>query len=451
MRSHSAGCCLTAVVKTDCYNAVIMRRGRVLFYMLVIAFVALMGCKEEALPEISPLPGTPDPEIAASPTPKPTVTGSLLIIASDGGSAVSEDGWLTLDIPPGALAEDTHIRVQSVPQDELPPDLQGINAGEVGYRLEPPGLVFAEPVEVRMTVKREDLAGEEGALGLSRLMVWSEGSEPEPLKDIKIEDSGGSALTISGWLTHLSLLFRDTPLLRGRLQQPEPRTQAISRTFQVYSSAMPLRPFPVISGMWIEFFVSDHLEIMDVKSNTRFWSSQRRQLGGPRRVRSLLIDFFSGTLISQFLELRCVEPGIAFYFMKVGGVSETEVGTDELEVSLAGVVDCIEVALPLGDYVVDLNHRLWNNCDVRNTNFHKRVLIEVRGSEKADTYGLTFWDGLTPYRGSMNVKTGEFKVGTSVIYAGILKEGFAGPITFTATVHPDCEAVFEVTAKEQGK
>ena len=74
---------------------------------------------------------------------------SPLIEAVDGGTSISSDGSLTLDIPPGALAEDTEIRVSRAAEGDLNRD-EFPELAE--YTLEPSGTVFAEPAEVTLVL-----------------------------------------------------------------------------------------------------------------------------------------------------------------------------------------------------------------------------------------------------------------------------------------------------------
>jgi hypothetical protein len=61
---------------------------------------------------------------------------------------VSDDGGLTLEIPPGALAEDTVIEIEAADASVIPDRLEGLEILGPVYRLEPSGLEFSEPVGV---------------------------------------------------------------------------------------------------------------------------------------------------------------------------------------------------------------------------------------------------------------------------------------------------------------
>ncbi|MGD8760061.1 MAG: hypothetical protein PVJ07_07390, partial [Anaerolineales bacterium] len=82
------------------------------------------------------------------------------IEAASGGSLTSQDGSLTLEIPPGALSEDTEISLRPVSAEDLPEELTELAGGRGGYLLEPDGLTFQEPVEVSLQIDAEDLTVE---------------------------------------------------------------------------------------------------------------------------------------------------------------------------------------------------------------------------------------------------------------------------------------------------
>ena len=75
---------------------------------------------------------------ACAPEPTP-------ILASEGGVVTSEDGVLTLVLPPGALPRDTPVSIRVLPEAEWPLSAPGrfMRIGEV-YRVEPGGLELAE-------------------------------------------------------------------------------------------------------------------------------------------------------------------------------------------------------------------------------------------------------------------------------------------------------------------
>lgn len=63
------------------------------------------------------------------------------VVGPEGGTVVSRDGRLTIDIPEGALVDDVEITIEQV--DDLPADALGPS-----YQVLPEGTVFEAPVQV---------------------------------------------------------------------------------------------------------------------------------------------------------------------------------------------------------------------------------------------------------------------------------------------------------------
>lgn len=78
------------------------------------------------------------------------------VVGPEGGSVVSRDGRLVLDIPAGALSEATEITIEE--SDDLPDGAVGPS-----YRVLPMGTVFEAPVHVFYHYGTND---EAGAVGL---------------------------------------------------------------------------------------------------------------------------------------------------------------------------------------------------------------------------------------------------------------------------------------------
>lgn len=70
---------------------------------------------------------------------------STRTIGPEGGTITSSDGKLTLEIPAGALDEDTEITIRRINPEDLPPEFEGIE-GERQYELGPEGLEFNIPI-----------------------------------------------------------------------------------------------------------------------------------------------------------------------------------------------------------------------------------------------------------------------------------------------------------------
>ncbi len=95
----------------------------------------------------------------ADAAPAVTEQGRLLgeastaIIGPDGGEVRSLDSALTVTVPPGALAAETRVGVQSI-SNHAPLGVGG------GYRLTPAGMAFAEPVTLTFAYDDGVLAGQ---------------------------------------------------------------------------------------------------------------------------------------------------------------------------------------------------------------------------------------------------------------------------------------------------
>jgi hypothetical protein len=81
------------------------------------------------------------------PKPKPTPPGTL-IKASEGGSLTSEDGSFKLEIPAGALASDTEISCQVLPEEGWPAEVVKMEPVGDLYECLPEDLVFAKPAKL---------------------------------------------------------------------------------------------------------------------------------------------------------------------------------------------------------------------------------------------------------------------------------------------------------------
>lgn len=93
----------------------------------------------------------------AGPSAKETLIEKL-VSAAEGGSVTSPDGKIALEIPPGALAEDTTVSVKVVPEDEWTDDLKSIEPAGAVYSLEPDGLEFSQPVTITVRLDPDDTA-----------------------------------------------------------------------------------------------------------------------------------------------------------------------------------------------------------------------------------------------------------------------------------------------------
>ncbi|MCH8993871.1 MAG: hypothetical protein IH959_02760 [Chloroflexi bacterium] len=130
------------------------------------------------------------------------------VISVEGGVATSDDGKLTLDIPPGALDEEVELTISAVSVDELPEALREASGTGPAYRLEPDGLVFNEPVPVTLKLDRSEMddVPEDGVVA-HLLLTRNADGEIETLEELVTEATlGEETITVRGELSHFSWL-----------------------------------------------------------------------------------------------------------------------------------------------------------------------------------------------------------------------------------------------------
>jgi hypothetical protein len=140
----------------------------------------------------------------------PTHSGAE-ISARDGGMVDSDDGRLTLFIPPDALDEDTVIEITPLSRTERSPawDDWGVPTTAT-YRLQPDGLVFNDAVAIAIRVAEEELPGVDdppatGAEPVYGIASQSDGALPEVwLGGVVSGSSPNGTLEVLGLLEHFS-------------------------------------------------------------------------------------------------------------------------------------------------------------------------------------------------------------------------------------------------------
>ena len=171
----------------------------------------------------------------ATATPQPSPTPEVTIVTSD-------DGKLALAIPNGALPAGTVISMTAVPVTELPAELQQLKGAGTGYRLEPDGLVFSQPVEATLTLDRANLPDAAGSMAAYGLVSFSEPAGREILPGQSTHASvSGSEVLVRGQLTHFSTLG----LTQGSIEvslDTVPREQAVGATFTAAADARNINP-----------------------------------------------------------------------------------------------------------------------------------------------------------------------------------------------------------------
>ena len=146
-------------------------------------------------------------------TAEPVVVGGTEVAAAAGGMVASDDGLFMVEIPAGALAEDTAIAVTRLDPADWPEEfVDGAVIGEV-YDLQPSGLTFDEPVTIEIRVGVEDV---ESGSPLALIATLSNDGVWELAQD-QTADLVDGMLVQRGGLTHFSWIALFGGLLTYRL------------------------------------------------------------------------------------------------------------------------------------------------------------------------------------------------------------------------------------------
>lgn len=195
---------------------------------------------------VSAVAVAPSSAVKPAATPRPTIapeTGarspgaSAVISAANGGKLNTTDGKLTLDIPPGALGQDTEVSITLVEVGDLPQDLRAGAVGDV-YLLRPEGLVFNEPVAVSLEFEPVVVIIAEGE-GFEVHAVVSVGSdgEEEILDEIKMEIDPDNIAKLRGQLSHFSWITRMKTGIELSVHRVDPQRRVKGELFHTYVTA----------------------------------------------------------------------------------------------------------------------------------------------------------------------------------------------------------------------
>lgn len=308
---------------------------------LPLLFVASLACNLIGLIRPPSMGGLPE--------------NKVLISVEGGGSLTSTDGKLTLDVPPGALSEDTEITAMPISLDELSPELRELAEGGLAYRLEPDGLQFSQPITISLQLAEEDLPEKLPANSIVAFSLLTQGQngEPEFLEEVQTEASlADGSVVVRGNLSHFSDLVARKENLQILLEQVEPREQPVGEPFAIFaevadvSSSRGLRRLsatfsagdPIkIRGYspFIDDPLRDPLRAPDSPTETRL-----RGIGGS------LAPSGSGAISSDgaVVELECVEPGFGNYTLVVtaqAARTDTDPAHAIPPVALVAFVECV--------------------------------------------------------------------------------------------------------------
>lgn len=133
-------------------------------------------------------------------SPQSTTTQS----SSNGFSVTSDDGRVTLDVPPEALADDPGISITHLPPDQLPEDIAAVEPDAWAYSLEPDGLEFTAPARLTFAIPFEEFAAEgfDDAIPLASIVTTTSDGW-ELMDDLRVERDGDTVY-VSGDTDHFS-------------------------------------------------------------------------------------------------------------------------------------------------------------------------------------------------------------------------------------------------------
>ena len=160
-------------------------------------------------------------------------------IGSSGGTAVSDDGRLTIDVPAGALQDDTEISIKAMSTGDAPEKLREVAAGDTAYLLEPAGLVFSQPALMTLVSGGDAFLDNDPETGIALVFLATQSGEagdPESLTNQGMRvNLAEQTVTVTGELSHFSWIVRAQGLLSAKLEQIEPREWQLGQAFEISS------------------------------------------------------------------------------------------------------------------------------------------------------------------------------------------------------------------------
>jgi hypothetical protein len=254
-------------------------------------------------------------------------------VAQEARTATSDDGRLTVEIPPGAVDDEAEITIATVPPNELPEELRVLQGAGTGYRLEPDGLEFSEPVAVSLELDRGELDGSPGdGITAYGLVSFNQDVERELLDELVTEASlVEDRVLVRGELSHSGWLGRTKSSLTVTLEKLQPE-QAVSGTFTARATAQNTGQSATVTlGPTLGTFIA--AGTASVQGNPFFY--RQATLGPTQEIEK------SGTFDCS----ESPSPGIGSYGVRVITTSRVaaegaEVLATRLTVVLDGEVEC---------------------------------------------------------------------------------------------------------------
>lgn len=244
---------------------------------------------------------------------------------------VSDDGFLTLGFPSDLVDDDFDLTITAVPPDQLPPELANLSGAGTGYKIEPTGMTFEEPVTATLKLDIEGLEGfPMGGADAYGLLGFSEGGEREPLSGLSTDFSLGEAfLTATGTITTLpQFIGRTKGSLRAEMDEigtlPVGDSSSVGFTLRNSSSAE--------AGVTVKAASADAS------------GSDAISVTVPPSLEPT--DLAAGATASGDFDIKCADdPGTGVYTLDATSTSIVEGGSPQgvpLRIVLDSVVDCVD-------------------------------------------------------------------------------------------------------------
>ena len=220
------------------------------------------------------------------------------------------------------------MSITAVPLEELPEELQAVRGAGTGYRLEPDGLEFNEPVAVSLELDRSELEDEpEDGISAYALVSFSDDGELELLENLVTEATLGEETVVArGELTHFSWLTKTKGSLTVRMDLLG-REQPVGGTFVADAEARNSdRTGQVtLTGTIGRYFTTGG--VVSIRSGETFTGPAALAMGNVTRG------------VAAF---KCDMAGVALYGVRVLALSvlEGQRGGTQLEVVVDRDVEC---------------------------------------------------------------------------------------------------------------
>jgi hypothetical protein len=171
---------------------------------------------------------------APKSVPSELVSIKEQVRAVEGSTMASTNNRVSLEIPAGALPEDTEISISEVAEDEWPEAIRELEPEGKVLRLDPNGLEFSEPATIKFRIDPDGIEGTESENGLPAytLVSMSKDGEQEYLDDTETHIFSDGSIEVSGKLSHFSWIVRNKSYLLVKLDQQE-KEREVDEKFRV--------------------------------------------------------------------------------------------------------------------------------------------------------------------------------------------------------------------------